>query len=132
MNEHEQREWEAQENARRATGDDALTRRYRAVMESLDALPRPSLRADFAARVARRVERSEQPALAPFERVAVIALAFAFAVAAVVAGAMTNVLPMLEMPSASSARWLAVLALCVALFAFPLSRTRRERGVPHY
>ena len=49
----EQREWEAQEHARASTSDDALTLRYRKVARSLEAMPLPSLRADFAARVAR-------------------------------------------------------------------------------
>jgi hypothetical protein len=125
FDEDEQREWEAQENARRSAGDDALSRRYRVVMQSLETLPRPSLRADFAGRVVRRIERSEEPVLAPFERVTVIVFAIAFTAAAVVAAAMTNVVPMLETDTASL-RWLAVLALCVAAFAFPLRL--RERG----
>lgn len=128
----EQHEWDAQENARRSIGDDALSRRYRIVMQSLDAMPRLSLDADFAARVARHVERSESATLAAFERVALIALSLAFAVALVVAGAIENVLPLLESQSESSLRWLAMLALCVIAFAFPLSRTKRERGALHH
>jgi hypothetical protein len=135
--EDEQREWEAQENARLATGDDALARRYRVVARSLEAMPRPSLRSDFAARVAKRVdaERREQFPLAPFERVVTIALAIAFAAAILVAAAMTDLLPALgdavrEARAATGARWLAVLALCVATAALPLSRTRRERESP--
>jgi hypothetical protein len=133
----EQREWEAQEHARLATGDDALARRYRVVARALEAMPRPSLRADFAARVAKRVEaeRRERFALAPFERVMTIALAIAFAAAILVAAAMMDLLPSLgdavrEARAATGARWLAVLALCLAAATLPLSRTKRERGSP--
>jgi hypothetical protein len=135
----EQREWEAQEHARLATGDDALARRYRVVARALEAMPRPSLRADFAARVAKRVEaeRRERFALAPFERVMTIALAIAFAAAMLVAAAMADILPLLggivrAARGAGGTGWLAVLALCVAVAVFPLSRTKRERGALHY
>jgi hypothetical protein len=139
FDEDQQREWEAQEIARLSGGNDALSRRYRVVMQSIDAMPRPLLSEDFAARVARRVEaeRTEWRVLAPFERVAMIALAFAFVVAILIGAAMANVLPSIgdivrEARGTAAVRWLAVLALCVVLFALPLSRTKRERGALHH
>ena len=136
FDEDPQREWEAQESASLSGSDDALSRRYRVVMQSLDAMPRPSLSEDFAARVARRVE-AEGAVLATFERIAVIALVFAFVVAILIGAAIADVLPSIgdivrEAQGTAAARWLVVLALCVVLFAFPLSRTKRERGALHH
>ena len=136
FDEDPQREWEAQESASLSRSDDALSRRYRVVMQSLDAMPRPSLSEDFAARVARRVE-AEGAVLATFERIAVMALAFGFVVAILIGAAIADVLPSIddvvrEARGTAAARWLAVLALCVVLFAFPLSRTKRERGALHH
>ena len=128
FDENEQREWEAQENARASTSDDALTRRYRKVARALETMPLPSLRADFAARVARRAE-AEQNALAPFERFALIALAVAFAAAIVVLAVAMNV-PLgdfvREVREANGTRWVVALVLCVAVTCFPLSRLRER------
>jgi hypothetical protein len=135
FDEDEQREWEAQENARTSTSDDALARRYRTVMRSLEALPLPSLRADLAGRVSRRAEAksNECHALEPFERFAMTALAMAFAAAIVAAAAMANVLPSLgdivrEARDATGARWIVALSLCIAITCLPLSRVRERQG----
>ena len=134
FDEDEQREWEAQEQARLSLGDDALSRRYRVVARSLAMMPRPSLRADFAARVARRaeVESGGRNVLAPFERAVVIALVAAFAAATLIGGAIADVLPSIaavvrEARTATGASWLVPLVLCVVITCLPLSRLR-ERG----
>jgi hypothetical protein len=54
-------------------------------------------------------------------------------IAILIGAAIADVLPSIgdivrEAQGTAAARWLVVLALCVVLFAFPLSRTKRERG----
>lgn len=130
MNAHEQREWDAQERAREHDADDdALARSYRRVARALDALPRPMLREGFAERVARRAAREANvaPVLSRFERLAMVALVVVFVGALVVAVQRADMTSMLdEIARSGAARWLAVLAVCVAAFAFPLSRRAGE------
>ncbi|HVV97895.1 MAG TPA: hypothetical protein VHC92_12200 [Rhodanobacteraceae bacterium] len=137
FDETEQREWAAQERAReRSDGDDPLALRYREVMRALDALPRLVLPPDFAMRVARSVEknaRRDDSFLAPFERFMLFVLIAVFALGTAIAGAMSGALPgigdfLRDARAFAGVRWLAAVALCVALFVFPFPRLRGRKG----
>ena len=151
-NDHDQREWEAQERARhrarrgepaspgmpaREPGDESDA--YRRIAEALRQPPAVDLPADFAARIASVAEARPRaaapaPAAAVFERQLMRVLVGAFAPCAVFAGAVYGgrVLAQLQaMAGAQGLQWMALLAasLCVS-WALESLRCSGGRGDP--
>ena len=139
---HDEREWQAQERARRevrsgfeATSDDTAMAQYRDIAKALRQPPPAGLPVDFAAHVARIAERQAAAPVAEtrFEQVLVRLLAAAFVLSAVAALAIYGgrLLSMLQAATGSEGlQWVLVLSACVGL-SWSLDWTRRRLRDDH-
>ena len=142
-NDYNEQEWLAQERARIAArgGDgsqlDPLAARYRRVSEALRTPLPDALPADFAARLARQVERpatvadeADEPRFErSLTRLLIGVLALAGAVIAAMYGAkwLPPIAQLLQLDSAGAVHWAIALVACVGA-SWLVEQIRRHHG----